>query len=126
MKGGVWLSDGEWQAVSELLPKQKQRRDGKGRPRRDAREVMSGIVYILFSGAPWHLLPAAYPPYQTCHRYFQAWTKAGVFKKALARLSAYHNGRRKTKQTAFIDGSFAGAKKGARALAKQSGARVPR
>jgi transposase len=114
MRGGVWLSDGEWAVVTDLLPKQKRRKDGKGRPRRDPREVMSGIVYILFSGAPWHLLPREYPPYQTCHRYFQRWTKAGVFKKVLARLSAYHNGRRKKPQTAFVDGSFTVAKKGAR------------
>jgi transposase len=115
MKGGVWLSDKEWEVVSPLLPRQKRRKDGKGRPRRDAREVMSGIVWILFSGAPWHLLPQEYPPYQTCHRYFQQWTKAGVFKKVLARLSAYHSGQTKRKQTAFIDGSFASAKKGAMA-----------
>ena len=115
MKGGVLLSDGEWAVVRDLLPRQKRRKDGKGRPRRDPREVMSGIVYILFSGAPWHLLPKEYPPYQTCHRYFQAWTKAGVFKKILSRLGAYHNGRSKKAQTAFIDGSFASAKKGAMA-----------
>lgn len=113
MKGGVWLSDGEWAAVSDLLPRQKRRKDGKGRPRRDPREVLNGIIYILFSGAPWHLLPSEYPPHQTCHRYFQAWTRAGVFKKMLARLSAYHNGKTRKPQTAFIDGSFAGAKKGA-------------
>lgn len=109
------MSDCEWEAVSDLLPKQKRRKDGKGRPRRNAREVMSGIVYILFSGAPWHLLPKEYPPYQTCHRYFQRWTKAGVFKKVLERLSAYHNAGSKQRQPAFIDGSFAQAKKGARA-----------
>lgn len=57
MKGGVWLSEGEWAAVSDLIPKQKRRKDGKGRPRRDSREVLNGIIYILFAGAPWHLLP---------------------------------------------------------------------
>lgn len=115
MKGGVWLSDGEWEAIVGVLPKQKKRRDGKGRPRREPREVMSGIVWILFSGAPWHLLPKEYPPYQTCHRWFQTWTKAGVFKKVLARLSTYHNGKIKKNQAAFIDGSFSPAKKGATA-----------
>lgn len=115
MKGGVFLSDSEWAAVSDLLPKQKKRRDGKGRPRRDPREVLNGIIYILFSGAPWHLLPSGYPPYQTCHRYFQQWARAGVFKKMLARLSAYHNSKSRKPRTAFIDGSFAQAKKGVRA-----------
>ncbi|SHE35821.1 Putative transposase of IS4/5 family [Cnuella takakiae] len=114
MKGGVWLSDGEWAAVNELLTKQKRRKDGKGRPRRDPKEVLNGIIYILFSGAPWHLLPHDYPPYQTCHRYFQMGIQAGVFRKILARLIAYHNGRSKGKPTAYIDGSFATAKRGVR------------
>ncbi len=38
MKGGVCISDGEWAAVSDLLPKQKRRKDGKGRPRRNPKE----------------------------------------------------------------------------------------
>lgn len=114
MQGGVWLSDGEWAAVNDLLPKQRRRKDGKGSPRRNPREVLNGIIYILFSGAPWHLLPSEYPPYQTCHRYFQQWTRAGVFKKMLARLSAFHNSKSKNKQISFIDGSFAQAKKGAK------------
>lgn len=104
--------------VSDLLPRQKKRKDGKGHPHRDSREVMSGVVYILFSGAPWHLLPKEYPPYQTCHRYFQMWTKAGVFRKVLARLSAYHSSRNKKVQASFIDGSLATAKKGPVRLGK--------
>jgi len=45
-----------------------------GGHRKIQRKCSDGFVWILFSGAPWHLLPDGYHPYQTCHRYFQSWT----------------------------------------------------
>ena len=113
MKGGVYLSDREWKVVEPLLPKVKRRKDGRGRPPKDPRAVFNGIIWILFSGAPWHLLPEVYPPYQTCHRYFQAWVRKGVLQKMLGALSAHHAGRSKSKEVNFIDASFSASKKGA-------------
>lgn len=126
MQGEVWLSDPEWSLLSPLLPKAKRRKDGRGRPPKDPREVLNGILWILFSGAPWHLLPPQYPPYQTCHRYFQTWTKKGVIKKMLKTLSALHAQGDKPQEVKFVDASFAAAKKGAMRWAKPSGARVLR
>lgn len=111
MRGGVWLSDGEWKSVSDLLPKQKQRKDRQGRPRRNPREVMSGIVHILFSGAPWHLLPKSIRLIKPATGIFGRGQGQACSKKVLGRLSACYNGRDKTKRPAFIDGSFAQAKK---------------
>ncbi|MGE5444032.1 MAG: transposase, partial [Ignavibacteriales bacterium] len=48
-----------------------RRQDGRGRPWRDNREVLNGILWILRSGARWKDLPERFPPYQTCHRRFQ-------------------------------------------------------
>ena len=124
MKGGVYLSDREWMMLEPFIPKAKRRRDGKGRPRRDAREVLNGIIWILFSGSPWYLLPKEYPPYQTCHRYFQLWVRKGVMQKMLGALSLYHARGRKSTDVDVADGSFSSAKKGATRSAKQSGARV--
>lgn len=112
MKGGIYLSDMEWKVLEPMLPKAKRRKDGRGRPPKDPRDVLNGIIWILFSGAPWHLLPEAYPPYQTCHRYFQTWTRKGVMQKMLGALSTYHAGKRKQKEAVFIDASFSPAKKG--------------
>ncbi len=50
MKGGVYLSDREWMVLETFVPKVKRRKEGKGRPRRDSREVFNGIVWILFPG----------------------------------------------------------------------------
>ena len=112
MKGGIYLSDKEWQLLEPLVPKPKRRKDGKGRPRKNPREVLNAIIWILFSGAPWHMLPKEYPSYQTCHRYFQTWVRKGVIQKMLGALSAYHAAKRKTREVAFVDASFAPAKKG--------------
>jgi len=49
----------------------RRRSDGRGRPWRDTRAVVNGVLWILRTGAPWHDLPNRYPPYQTCHRRFQ-------------------------------------------------------
>lgn len=39
----LWLiSDGQWEVLKNLLPPQ---RPVRGRPRRDRREVLEGIVY---------------------------------------------------------------------------------
>ncbi|HET7897060.1 MAG TPA: transposase [Flavisolibacter sp.] len=124
MKGGVYLSDREWMVLEGFIPKAKRRRDGKGRPRRDPREVLNGIIWILFSGSPWYLLPKEYPSYQTCHRYFQLWVRKGVMQKMLGALSLYHASGRKSTDVDVADGSFSSAKKGATKSAKQSGARV--
>lgn len=112
MSDMIRLSDAEWKRFYCFIPKAKPRADGKGRPRRDAREVMEGILWILYSGSPWHMLPKAYPPYQTCHRYFQAWTRQEVFKRLLSRLANQKHKDSNSKKPHFVDASFAPAKKG--------------
>ena len=64
------LTDAQW-AVLDPRFRPRRRTDGRGRPWRDARAVVNGVLWILRTGAPWHDLPNRYPPYQTCHRRFQ-------------------------------------------------------
>ena len=59
------LTDAQ-RAVLEPLLQPTRRSDGRGRPWRDARAVMNGVLWILRTGAPWKDLPDRYPPYQTC------------------------------------------------------------
>ncbi len=67
------LTDEQWEILEPLIPVPPRRADGKGRPWRDPRDVLNGVLWILRTGAPWHDLPERYPPYQTCHRRFQRW-----------------------------------------------------
>ena len=67
------LTDEQWLVLGPLLPEPPKRAHGRGRPWRDAREVLNGVLWVLRTGAPWRDLPKRYPPYQTCHRRFQRW-----------------------------------------------------
>ena len=121
------LTERQWRLIAPLLPKPKVRRDGRGRPWRDPRDVMNGVLWIMRTGAPWYDLPPRYPPYQTCHRRFQLWVRAGTLRKileTLARDLAERGGIDLTE--GFIDATFAGAKKGAPASAILVRARAPR
>jgi transposase len=82
---------------------------------------------VLRTGAPWADVPERYPSYQTCHRRFQQWVRSGVMRGVLEALAEdlKIRGLLDVKE-AFIDGSFAPAKKGARKLEKQSVAKGPR
>jgi len=83
----VDLTDDQWAVLAPLLPKPRRRPDGRGRPWRDRRDVLNGILWILKTGAPWPDLPRRYPPYQTCHRRYQAWIRAGVLDRVLYALA---------------------------------------
>jgi transposase len=124
---GMDLTDAQWTILGPLLPKPRLRRDRRGRPWRDPRDVLNGILWILRTGAPWKDLPDRYPSYQTCHRRFQAWVRAGTLRRVLKTLAAdlHARGGLDLSET-FIDGSFASAKKKGAASAKPSAAKGPR
>jgi transposase len=77
------LTDDQWALLNPLIPEPERRKDGRGRPWRDRREVLDGILFILRTGAAWADLPARYPPYQTCHRRFQQWIRCGIMRGVL-------------------------------------------
>ncbi len=119
------LNDEQWKVIEPLLPKHERRADGRGRPPKDEREVMNGILWILRSGARWQDLPERFPSYQTCHRRFQQWVRSGVLRHVLEALAEDLRSRGKLDLAeCFIDGTFVGAKKGAAPSAKLSAARV--
>jgi transposase len=107
------LTEAQWQAVRPLLTP-KRRPDGRGRPWRDVRTVLNGILWVLRTGAPWHDLPDRYPPYQTCHRRFQQWQRDDTLTRLLHALAEDLRVRGKLDLSeTFIDASFSAAKKGA-------------
>lgn len=121
------LTKEQWEFIEPLLPKAKVRKDRRGRPWRDPRDVVEAILWVLKTGARWRDLPGQYPPYQTCHRRFQQWVADGTLKKILARLVEHLRDRGKIDLTeTFIDATFVEAKKGALASARPNGAREPR
>lgn len=79
------LSDEQWARLRPLLPPPAT---GRGRPRRDDRVVVDGIVWRLATGVPWRDLPARFGPWRTVYSRFRRWQQAGVWERALAALQA--------------------------------------
>ena len=121
------LTTEQWNRIEPVIKELKPKKDPRGRPLRDPREILNGILWILRTGAPWKDMPQRYPPYQTCHRRFQQWVKQGVFQRIAKELveDLYERGKIDIRE-AFIDGCFAPAKQGVLLSARQSVAREPR
>jgi len=96
-----------------ILPQYPQK--PTGRKRADLIRVFEGIVWLLTCGARWEDIDKQkYASYQTCHRYFQEWVRAGVFQNALLLLSEELEDKAVFKlHESFLDGCFVPAKKGA-------------
>lgn len=48
------LTDEQWSIIQPLIPDPPRRSDGKGRPWKDARDIINGVFYgyVLRTGAP--------------------------------------------------------------------------
>ena len=121
------LTDEQWQTLDPLIPRPKKRRDGRGRPWKSRRSVLNGVLWVLRTGAPWADLPDRYPSYQTCHRRFQQWVRFGVMTRIMTALAHELSIRGAIDVSeAFIDASFAPAKKGGARSEKRNAAREQR
>lgn len=117
------VTDAQWEAIRVYLPKAKRSRKG-GRPRADDRKCFEGLLWILWTGAPWSALPREYGAKSTVHRRLAQWTAdetlLNLWRALLARLSE----RRQVRwDECFVDGTFIVAKKGAPWSGKPSAAR---
>src|SRR5438128_2300768 len=112
------LSDGQWSKIEEFFPK-----NGKpGRPWRDHRLVMDGILWILATGAPWRDLPERFGPWKTVYDRFRRWTRDGFWDKLLDRMNARRHGAGKIDwDLFFIDGSVVRAHRHAAGARKKGG-----
>lgn len=76
------LEDREWELIRDLV----EVRHRRGRRRRDARQVLNGVMWILRTGAPWRDLPERYGPWQTVVFRFYRWREDGTLDRILKRL----------------------------------------
>ena len=87
-----------------------------GRPGRKpipTRRVLEAVLWILNTGAQWHMLPQSYPNYKTVHRRFQTWCSNEVLRRVLTDVA--NELRYKgvlDEEEGFIDATFALAKGG--------------
>ncbi len=119
------LTDAQWELIEPLLPEPKRRRDNRGRPWADNRTCFEGILWVLQTGSAWRFLPDKYPSPATCWRRLKQWEEEGVWLDAWRTLLGVLDGEGLLQwDEAFLDGSFAAAKKGALQSEKLSVARA--
>ena len=112
MAGRPELSDEQWEMVEPVL-RGGRRADNRGHPWHDTRSVLNGVLWVLGTGAQWRELPEKYSPFQTCHRRFQQWIRSGKLEEALRLLATQlHEQGELNLHEAFVDATFASAKKG--------------
>ncbi len=120
------LTDEQWLLIEDLFLESPVGPKG-GRPVAASRLCFEGILWILRTGARWKDMPACFPSGTTCWRRHRAWTRAGIWKKAWARLARRLDREgRIDREESFADGTFSSAKKGVKRLARRNGARAPR
>ena len=77
------LTDEQWELVAPLIPQKAAR---TGRPAKDPRLMLNGVMWILGTGAPWRDLPERLGSCKTVHRYFSQWRQTGVFARIIEAL----------------------------------------
>ena len=79
------LTKEQWERVKPLLPPEET---GKiGRPRKNNRMILNGMLWIARSGAQWRELPAAYGPWQSVYARFAKWRDDVTLEKVFRALS---------------------------------------
>src|SRR3954449_2540041 len=75
------LTDAQWEQISELLPSSEGL---VGRPFRDHRQVVEGIVYRYRTGIAWRDLPAEFGPWQTVWKRHHRFSLDGTWDRLLS------------------------------------------
>ena len=73
------LTETEWARLAPLLPPRKA-----GKPRKDDRLVINGLLWKSATGAPWRDLPERFGPWQSVYTRFRRRRRAGVWDRMLA------------------------------------------
>ena len=74
----------------------------------DLYDVFCGVLYLLKSGWQWRMLPADFPDWRTCYKYFRQWSErpgpeeASILERVLKKsVGAVRQSNGRTEQTGF-------------------------
>ena len=74
------VSEEEWAILDSVIPKSTA---ATGRPARDRREMLNGLLWILCTGSQWRDLPERFGPWETVYSTFRTWRKSCVYDAIL-------------------------------------------
>ena len=102
------ISDSQWNTIHKHLPKPAR----TGRPRRDDRTTINGIMFVLVTGCRWSEMPKIYGAKSTAHRRLQDWQQNGIWKNILSgAIKHTHKSGKLNLQKISVDSSSIPAKK---------------
>ena len=111
------LRDNQWERIREHVPEEQIPEGRPGRNPVPARAVLEAVLWILNTGAQWHLLPPGDPNDNTGPRRVQPWCERAVLREILTQLA---NTLREEgtidERESFIDATVAAAKGGGDAV----------
>ena len=109
----ISLTDAQWERIRRHFPEENIPDGRPGRKPVPAQRVLEAVLWILNTGAQWHMLPQCYPNYKTVHRRFQRWCERDVLREVLCALA---NELREQggldESECFVDAMFSPAKGG--------------
>ena len=115
----VKLTDEQWERIRDHFPEEHPVPGRAGRKPIATRRVLEAVLWILNTGAQWHMLPQSYPNYKTVHRRFQTWCRQEVLRNVLVDVANELRGRGEVDESeSFIDAMFASAKGGGAQVGK--------
>lgn len=96
----VVLNDAQWARIEPLMPSSDGQR---GRPFRDHRQVIEGIVYRLRTGIAWRDLPSVFGPWQTVWKRHRRFSTDGTWDKIHTRLVSEADANAEVDWTMAVD-----------------------
>ena len=109
----IRLTDEQWERIRDHFPEENIADGRPGRRPIPTRYVLEAVLWILNTGAQWHMLPQSYPNYKTVHRRFQTWCRDAVLRRVLTDVANELRDRGAlNEEECFIDATFVTAKGG--------------
>jgi transposase len=90
----IRLMDEQWKRIRKHFPEEHIPDGRPGRKPIPTRHVLEAVLWILNTGAQWHMLPQSYPNYKTVHRRFPQWRRTRCRSAARSCLKAADHGQR--------------------------------
>ena len=84
--GTIWeVPDPLWHRIEPIL-REFWPRKSTGRRPAPWRQILNGILFRMRSGCQWNKLPKEFGDDSTVHRWFQRWSRNGIFRRIWALL----------------------------------------
>ena len=109
----IRLTDEQWERIRKHFPEEHIPDGRAGRKPIPTRHVLEAVLWILNTGAQWHMLPQSCPNYKTVHRRFQTWCCNEILRRVLTDVAnELRDKGALDEEECFIDATFVMAKGG--------------